>query len=240
MDNSIEPPPPSPSSLVRVRVGSREYSARRVPNCGTCQHPARMDIETMLVEGHPYTVIARTFSEVEYTVGRQRKKLPKIAWPSIRTHYRNGHMPTDAKAVRDIAEQRLRELGQHAEAMEERAVDSYMTARLVLSKGFDRLARGEVEPTVKETLAAAKLLEEFDIARQDHESGDLAAWQEAMMVYFTEAQQLMSPDLWTEFTRRLTVNPQLQALAARLEGGSGSEESKEYMDGEIVESDKDK
>lgn len=230
MANEIEPkPPPPPSSLVKVRIGNREYSAQRSPNCATCQHPARMQIETMLVEGHPYQVIAQTFSEVEYSVGRKTKRLPRIAWMSIRYHYMRGHLPVDAKAVRDIAEGRLKELGHHAEDLEERLVDSYMIARLVMSKGFDRLARGEAEPTVKETLAAAKLMEEFEAARQSVDAGDAGAWQEAMTLYFTEAQKLMPPEMWGEFARRLNANPQLKSLAARLEG------EEEYMEAEVVE-----
>jgi hypothetical protein len=229
--SGIEPvPSPPPSSLVQVRVGSRDYSAKRIPNCATCQHPARMQIETMLVEGHPYAAIAETFSDVEYKVGRQTKILPRVDWTSIRTHYRNRHMPVDAKAVRDISEQRLRELGQHADELEDRVIDSYMTARLVMSKGFDRLAKGEMEPSVRETLAAAKLLEEFDIARQGVDSGDVNAWQEAMTVYFSEAQRLMPPEMWTEFARRLNANPQLRSLAARQ-----NDEDEEYMEAEVVE-----
>jgi hypothetical protein len=188
-----------------------------------------MQIEQMLVEGHPYSVIASTFSEVRYNVGRQSKLLPRIDWTSIRTHYRNRHMPVDAKAVREIAEQRLKELGKHVEELEERHVDSYMTARLVLAKGFDKIARGEMDPTVRETLAAAKMLEEFDIAHQESDTGDAGAWQEAMTIYFSEAQQLMPPAMWEEFARRLNANAQLRALAARQEG-----DGEEYVEAEVV------
>lgn len=235
MTDAVEPVPPRPASLVRVQIGNKVYNARRVPGCLTCNHPARMDIETRLVEGHPYHRISHEFSGTEYTVGRQKKTLPPIPWTSIRTHYLSGHLPIDAKAVRDIAEQRLKELGMHAEQLEERMIDSYMMARLAVSKGFERIARGEVEVTVKEALAAAKMLEEFDIASRNAANGDQEAWQEAMTLYFQEAQQLMAPEMWREFGRRLMSNPQLKALAERLDGSKESDSSA-YVEAEVVES----
>jgi hypothetical protein len=221
-------------SLVQVRIGNREYNAFRDNRCATCIHPARMEIERMLVEAHPYQRIAATFSDFQYTVGRQKKTVPSISWNSIRNHYNNGHMPVDAKAVRDIAEQRLKEIGQHIEGLQERLVDSTMVARLVMAKGFERLARGETEVTVKETLAAAKLMTEIDMNSQQSETGDVSAWQEAMTVYFQEAQKLMPPAVWDEFVRRLMSSPQLKAIAARID-----DSDPQPVDAEVVEPQKE-
>lgn len=228
-----ESPPADRTSLVQVRVGNRVYNARRAPGCACCNHPARMDIERRIVEGHPYTQIAREFSEVEYTVRGAVKILPRIGWSSIRAHYLSNHMPVEASSVRDIAEQRAKELGLHAEDLEERLVDTYLTARLVMSKGVENLANGVTSPTIKETLAAAKLLHDFE--RDDEMgAGDVDDWQEAMTIYFTQAKEIMPPELWEKFVRRLSLNPQLRALAARMEGSSGSED---IMEAEVVERD---
>lgn len=224
------------SSLVKVRIGSREYDARRVPNCHVCQHPARMDIEKMLVEGHPYQRIATAFSDVEYQVGGYRKVLPNISMASIRQHYLKNHMPVDAKAVREIVDQRLEELGQHAEDLEHRFVDAYAATRIILAKGIDSIVREEITPSVRETLAAAKLLEEFKL--NETVAADSDAWQEAMTIYFQQAQRIMPAEMWAQFTRSLSVNPQLRALAARLEPEANQET--DVMEAEIVETPEEK
>jgi hypothetical protein len=226
---------PTRTSLVQVRIGGRTYDARRAPGCHVCQHPARMDIERMLVDGHPYQRIATAFSNVEYQVGTQTKVLPVIGFKSIRQHYLSNHMPVDAKAVRDIVEQRLEELGKHAEDLEERFVDSYAATRIVLAKGVERIAREEIIPSVRETLAAAKLLEEFKL--NETVTADSDAWQEAMTIYFQQAQEIMPAEMWDKFVRGLSVNPQLRALAARLEPGASQGE--EVIEAEIINSTED-
>lgn len=221
---------PTRTSLVRVRIGSREYNARRAPGCHVCQHPARMDIERMLVEGHPYQRIATTFSDVEYQVGRQTKVLPALSFSSVRQHYLSNHMPVDSKAVREIVDQRLEEIGKHAEDLEHRFVDSYATARIIMAKGVDRIVREEISPSVRETLAAAKLLEEFKL--NEVTAADSDAWQEAMTVYFQQAQALMPAAMWDQFVRNLSTNPQLRALAARLDPATDQDEN--VMEAEVV------
>jgi hypothetical protein len=228
---------PPRNSLVQVRVGNRVYDARRVSSCMCCNHPARMQIERMVVEGHPYQVIARQFSEVDYVVAGEEKKLPRIEWSSIRTHYRNGHMPTELKAIRQIVDQRLDEIGQHAEELQGMFVDSYTVARTVMNIGVQKLINGEITPSVKEMLAAAKLVKEMELNEQNNGSATDMEWQEAMSIYFTQARQLMPEDMWETFVRRLTLNPQLRALQERLESQQrGDDEgSGDYVDAEVVD-----
>lgn len=228
---------PTRSSLVKVRIGSREYDARRVTGCHVCQHPARMDIERMLVDGHPYQRIANAFSGVEYQVGGQNKVLPTVSLNSIRQHYLSNHMPVDAKAVREIVDQRLEELGKHADDLERRFVDSYAATRIILSKGIDRIAREEILPSVRDTLAAAKLLEEFKL--NEAVATDSDAWQEAMTVYFQQAQEIMPADMWNSFVRKLSTNPQLRALAARLDPATEQEPDENVMEAEIIDATED-
>lgn len=205
---------PFTNSLVQVRIGNKTYDARYEKSCKTCTHPARMEIESALVMGDGYRQVARTFSSIEWE-GRDgsRQILPEINHQSIRNHCLRGHMPLSAAALRQITEDRTHALGLNYEEMADRYVDHYTVARAIVQKGHERLVQGELEPDLRETLAAAKLLKEIEDAQQT--GLDVEMWNQAMVAYFEIARELMPPDMWAEFTRRLRENEVLQQLAAK-------------------------
>lgn len=208
-------PVPLRSSLVRIRVGGRNFDAKRVANCHTCTHPARMEVERRLIEGYSFASISQEFSEVEWRKGDGSVQvLPTLNWTSVRNHYRNGHMPLTAATIRDITEQRAEELGQSYNESINRVVDHVTAARTILQEGFDRIVSGAEQVSVRETLAAAKLLKEIE----DRSLGsvDTEVWSEAMMIYFQTAQELMPPEMWATFAQRLTTNPVLRGLTEKM------------------------
>lgn len=210
-------PSPGPyTSLVQVKIGDQIYDARHAPGCKVCNHPARMDIELSLVEGWSYTKIARQYSEVEYDVGGRTMLLPEIKWSAIRYHYQNGHVPLGAEIQRRLIEKRAEDLGHDLEKAADRFVDQYTVAQTVMYKGHDRIVRGELQPSIQDTLAAAKLVQQIE-ENADSDWGS-EAWEQAMTVYFETAQALMPEPLWQEFGRRLSSNPILAALARKQEG----------------------
>lgn len=227
--SSPERPDPGRTSLVQVEIGGRRYDARYSRSCKCCTHPARMAIEQRLVEGSPYPQIAREFSEVEYRAGGRDMLLPKISWGSIRDHYLHGHMPVNAAAVVELARQRAEELGKDYESMTARIVDQFLVARTVLTKGHEAIANGTLQPDVKDTLAAAKLLQDFEQASKLNV--DAEAWTEAFEIYFTTARQIMSDEDWAKFARRLSINPILKTLAAKI----ANQGEQETLDAEVVE-----
>jgi hypothetical protein len=101
------------SALIRVKIGNREYDAARVPQCDTCTHPARIEIEKRLLSGHSYREIARHYSETEYAVGSDTRVFPKVGFMSIRNHFQQGHMPVEAAALRQILDERSAALSEH-------------------------------------------------------------------------------------------------------------------------------
>ena len=207
---------PYAQSLVRIRIGNQEYDAKFSKYCKVCNNPARMEIEACLVKGDSYKAITRHFSDTQWN-GRDGSSivLPELPWQSIRNHYLSGHMPLNAAALRQITEERAQQIGAAYEDSTARLVDQYTVAKAIVHRGYERMVTGEIEPEIKDTIAAAKLLKEIE----DTQTGsvDAEVWSEAMMIYFETAQELMPPDMWAQFTRKLGANPVLRGLAQKMQ-----------------------
>lgn len=216
------------TSLVQVQIGNARYAARYSPVCNVCNHPARMEIEHQLLRGLSYRKIAMAYSEVEYETQGGVLMLPKIGAIAVKNHYMKGHLPVDAAVHRQLVEDRAREVGSRYEEMATEFLDSYVAAKAVLRKGYDRLVSGEITPDVKETLAAAKMVQEIEDGARTNL--DAEAWSQAMTVYFQTAQEIMSDEMWRSFTSRLSTNPILRSLAKKIAGEADSE----IIDAEVV------
>lgn len=209
-------PVPLNRSLVRVQVGGRAYDAVREPNCRTCTHPARHEIENMIVQGFSYRAVAGQYSEVEWAdADGSTTMLPRVTFTNIYEHFQRGHMPASAEAMRRIIERRAEQIGAaQYENQIEQIVDHHILAQQVVLKTQERLASGEIVPEVRDGLAAAKFLQDVETASTG--SLDAEAWSEAMQRYFEVAQKIMPPEMWEHFTRALAVDPILLAISNRL------------------------
>lgn len=208
-------PIPLNRSLVQVRVGGRTYDAIREPTCHTCTHPARHEIEELITQGYSYRGVAATYSEVDWQDSDGKVfHLPKLNFQSIFYHFKNGHMPATAEAMRRIVERRAEKIGAaQYEKQIEQIVDQHIFAEQVLVRTQERLAKGEIEPEVRDGMAAAKFLQEVEA--QTQQGLDAEAWAAAMQRYFELAQQMMPPDMWQHFTQTLSRDPILRSIAAR-------------------------
>jgi hypothetical protein len=208
---------PIRNSLVQIRIGNQIYDAVREPRCKTCMHPARMDIETMIVENTAFTTIAERWSDVEYTSSSGGLVvLPTISASSIRNHYKAHHIPLQAAVQRQLAEKRMQEIGYQLEEVGGTFVDHVTFNQVVLQQAQQRLVRGEIRVEVKDGIAAAKFLADAEAATGSDINAE--AWSQAMEVYFAAAQSIMNPAQWTQFVRSLRNNPILKALEARISG----------------------
>lgn len=206
---------PVRNSLVQVRIGNRVYDAVRVPQCHTCNHPARMEIETGIVENLAYRVIAERYSDVEFREsGGDVTVLPAISADSIRNHFLKGHLPLQAAVRRQLAEKRMQEIGYDLEALGGAFVDQITFSNAVLQRAHERLVAGEIDVEAKDGLAAAKFLAEAE--RQAGGDIDNEAWAQAMEVYFQATKAIMSPVQWVQLVQTLRSNPVLKAIEARL------------------------
>lgn len=219
MDDEIAP---YSESLIQVQIGNRRYSAVRVPNCLTCQHPARMLIEEQIALQRPFRKIAEYFSmkTVELEDGVPTL-LPRITHQNIHTHYTRGHMPVEVATMRRLAERRAQQIGVALESASDQFVDQVILAEATVARTYERMMLGKIEPEIKDGLAAAKFLQDV----QDKAQGglDSEAWSVAMTVYFEKAQQFMSPEVWQQFTEALRTDPILRGIAQRAQASEQEE-----------------
>jgi hypothetical protein len=210
------------SSMVQVRIGGRIYDAIYEPRCNTCTHPGRQLIEAAVLQNYSYRAIARDFSgkTVPGPEGADQV-LPEIGHASIRNHFVQGHMPMEAAALRRLAEKRAEEIGSDYENAAEQFVDHHVLASAVVTKTYSRLVLGEIEPEVKDGIAAAKFLSEVERAAGGG-GLDSEAWSQAMTIYFETARAIMPPDTWFQFTTALASNPILQAISERMDAQQGA------------------
>lgn len=220
------------SSMVNIRVGNRTLPAYRSNRCKVCTHPGRPLIEEQILLNSTYPSIVEWVSnhEVEEIDGAL------VEWPTVTVnqllnHYNNGHCPLDAKLLHELSEQRMTELGLDYESSTGRIVDHVVTAKLIAAMGQERLMRGEIQPDVKDTLAASKLLADLDSKRGGAEGEELLViWQQAMEVFFTVTQRHVSGPQWQAIGADLSSNPVLRELTARMQATED-----DITDAELVE-----
>jgi hypothetical protein len=219
-------PRPSADTLVKVKINGAEYHAKYVKACHTCTHPARLAIEEALLGSHSYQAIATQYSGVEIEDEHGEVfTCPELAWTSVRTHYRNGHMPLEVAALRALADRRSEEMADSYNGTLDRHVSRYEVAETILAKGYQNILSGSAEVDARDALAAAKFLHEAEQGSQV----DAEAWSQAMQVYFEVAQEVMPEALWMQFVQKLSTNPILKAIEKKMNSEDG------VIEGEIVE-----
>jgi len=207
------------SSMVNIKVGDRTIPAYRSNKCKVCMHPARPLIEERLLMNDTYPSVAEWVSnhDVEEIDGTL------VEWPPLNVtqlfkHYNNGHCPIDTQVLHELSKQRMDELGLDYEDSVGRVVDHVVAAKLILAKGQERLARGEIAPDVKDTLSAAKLLHDIEGGIDAGEQSEMiAAWQQAMEVFFVTVQRHVTSTAWQAIGADLSMNPVLREITARIE-----------------------
>lgn len=198
------------ASVAAYTIGGRTYPMVTVSQCLTCQSPVRWDIEKMILSGAPYIRIH------EWAVGAAPDN--KITLPSIQGHFERGHLPYEAEVVRRVLDRRAKERGEDLEQAVAPVVDGVTFAELVIQKSVQRMANGEISPTVTDGLNAARILEQF---REYEEANSAEIYVQAFMVYHEVAQRVMTPEQFEHFGQELASNETLRELTARAERASG-------------------
>lgn len=133
--------------LAQVEVAGQRIDYRQEPRCLTCRSGHRQSVEAMIAMGRTWRGIARA--------------LPADAGLSednIRQHYSRGHMPLQAAVVQQAAEDRRLEISAAAEGQVEQRARHTRLAHAVLDRVLFRLASGDIEPEVRDGMAAARFL----------------------------------------------------------------------------------
>lgn len=199
-------------SMVQVKVGNRTYPAVQSSRCGVCMHPGRVEIEERLLSNYGYPAIVNFVADKRVTRNNGTvEDWPPLSKEQIRSHYTKGHCPLDTELLRQLSEERAKELGAQYEDSVGRLVDHQVFQRAVIARGYDRLVRGEINPDVKDTLAASKMLADLEANAQAVASQD--QWAIAMQVYFEVVQESVTAEQWAQIGKRLNANPVLRALS---------------------------
>jgi hypothetical protein len=193
------------AALVMYRLGGKDYPLISEPTCKTCFSPYRFHIESEVLAAVPAAVVVRRLvaqdAEVDLT---PRNVLSHI----------EAHMPAKEVAYLRIAQRRATERGRTIEEGTDNLVNGLALAEAVVKRTWDRIAQGEIKPTVQDGLRAAQILETFEGA----DTGiDQDLFVEAFMVYFDAAESLMTTEQFAQFGRVLEANEVLSALVTRFE-----------------------
>lgn len=202
------PPAPQhrqrPLSVVMVDVGGRQYPMRTVSQCRTCMSPYRLEIEQAILEQHGYLTIANTL------IDREPGRLPNPSHQSIRDHVLKNHMPIGPTAERALVEARAKTIGRDIETHTASLANYAAVNEIVVQRGMDRLARGELQPTMGELLTAIRMQHVIESTSQD--GLDAAAWQEALVAYMEVAVNFVPKESLHAFGQALAGNPVIKAM----------------------------
>jgi len=190
-------------TAVPYQVGGRKYPIKTSPSCLVCMSDLRIRIENAIIKGYSVKSIS------EALIGREESIPPHV----IQQHIRGQHMPLDETIRRVALEERNRELGVILSEVEGSIVDHIGVLRAVQQRGYERMAMGEIEPTLSETLVAAKTL--AGLAVQDGGTVDAMAFFSALHRIMQVIQEMVSHEQFQHLVSVLQDDPILKALEAK-------------------------
>lgn len=165
-------------------------------------------VDRLLVRAWSYKQILQAVEPLQEGVSEKRR----IGYHSIRRHAIN-HLPADELAVRQVLERRAQEAGLAVIVGEGPIVTNAGVAEIIRNRGFEAVIAGERTPSIRETLEATKLLQEFD------QPGPSAADEiKAQVEILLEViRELLPEDQWSTLVSRFEAR--LAAIAPKLGGG---------------------
>ena len=179
-----------------------------MPQCRTCRSDWRTEIDLALAAGRAYVEVAAFFPQAG------------LSARNLSVHHKHEHSPTDSPEIRKIAAKRTADAKHVVDTSIGRQVSARLLAETVLRRVWERLADGEIEPTVHDALAASKLLFQYDpvlierdVLRQREKEG-----VERLMRLFAVVESTLGEENWERLSLALSDDPDLklfQVLYAR-------------------------
>lgn len=210
-----------PDAYIKIKIGNREFPVVRSTRCGTCMHPARFQIEERILLNYGLPSISKWVSDKRTTLeDGTEQDWPELSVVQLKYHKSQGHIPADADMISELAKRRAEALGIDLEEYRGRFVDHVVASEIVLARGVERLVKGEIEPDVKDTLTAAKLLGDLEAAKNGDSS--VEEWQQLMVLYFKTVQAAISQEQWLQIMNKISAHPLVRTVRERmaLEGNS--------------------
>lgn len=168
--------------------------------------PYRMEIEQAVLEQRSYQKISDAVAD------REPGPLPNPGYQSIRDHVNKNHMPIGPTAERALVEARAKSIGRDIETYAAGLADYRSVNEIIIQRGMDRLARGELKPNMSELMTAIRM--QHSIETSTEEGVDAQAWQDALVAYMEVAQQFIPQELFQQYGSALAQHPVLRAMMA--------------------------
>ena len=179
--------------LATIEIDGRPVSIRGVAQCRVCSSPLREQVERALAEGKRPTEIVRALPEGA-----------RLSVRNITEHRRRGHLPPDHDAVREVTEIAGRALrNAHALGVTTKAT-SRVLAQEVVQRVFEAMMSGEIEPTIKDGIAFARILEAHDQAERRF---DRKTFQKAFRAVLRHVTRSVDAATWSAITEAVMSDP---------------------------------
>lgn len=208
-----EPPRRGNTQVSYTIIGGRRYPIKTVSTCRTCRSVHRPEIEQAIILGMTYKRIMDELVDAydhHSPLGRPDRM-------SLTAHVQLRHMPTPFSVQRDVIEDQARKLGKNIEEGEALLTDSLTIFRSIVQRGYERMNKGEIEPSMSDLLKAAQLqhvVESAQVKGQDDDDG-VEMWREALVEYMTIVQRSVTSEQFQQIGLEMSKSPTLQAISRR-------------------------
>lgn len=196
-------------SAVMYRLGGRTYPMRSEPKCKVCQSPYRVEIERSLIRSYGPTAVHRSLPV---------KAQEQISVKNISDHAK-AHLPVDHTIRQAAIQARAQELGTDFESAEGALVDHIVFARLGLQQVYERMADGEIKPSVQDGIAFAQMLLKVEEAAGGGLDEEMMA--RGFMVYMRAMRQVCTPAQIQQMSEIIQQDPIMKALLSMSERVEG-------------------
>ena len=182
-----------------VEVEGGSVPRRTVAQCRVCASAQRDAIESMLLSGRAPSAVANAFVE------------EGISARNVSDHYANGHCPVPL----GVAEKQRRsdpaslDLVEAVEGLVEPLAGHLRLATAVVESVSKRVASGDLQPNVRDGLAAAEMLGRADA---EMPSGSIAEWHAAFVVCLDSIRAVLDPEQWMQFINKMWKDPRMRAI----------------------------
>lgn len=183
--------------LAQVEVGGRVYPYRTNRQCKVCAHPQRLELERTLAEGRGYKGVFEIVPDTGLSVD------------NLREHMKAGHMPFDHPAVKKVAETTARDRGAVVATAGRTVAKHLAFCENILDRVNERIEEGDLEPTIKEALMAARIL-----AEAPDDGPDLDDLNRAFVAIMETTEAVAGRAAMDEIGRQLLAHPVLTELRA--------------------------
>lgn len=205
----------------RYEIDGQSFPMRVESRCRTCCHPRRVDIDVLLLEGVPPSVVAERLG-------------PDAPTQSSIIRHRDRHLPTDRVARAALVRERAGGAAVSLDSVVDELVDSRSLARVLGAQGMKAIAEGRIMPlTFADVVRAADLLARTEALAGDPAENDAFAHRLAFHRLLRAVEETAPREVWDAIGVKMHTDPVIAAIT-RFETGRETEESKALLDREIA------